>query len=138
MKVFKNVLLICLCSTLVACNTSFRPFTYNRTSNTNEQEGALGAGTVPGVAIGGSVGGSMDSLDRVKFNRALDKAPGTATTWVNENNGINYTVVPIKKVTVNGNAFCREYQVTATKGANRRQSTGTACVASDGAWSEVH
>jgi len=107
------------------------------TTNQSNGEAPIGINTVPGMAMGGSIAHSMDSFDRVKFNRALDKAPGTATTWVNENTRIRYIVTPIKKVTVRDNPFCREYQLVGVRDNRQQATSGTACVAADGAWSEV-
>jgi len=134
MNAFLKVVVICFCATLAACTGYTNPFTGNAPTG---QEGTLGAGTRPGVAIGGSVSHSMDAFDRTKLNHALDKAPGTTTEWTNENTGTHYAVTPIKKTTVNGNSLCREYRVISTKGSNSQESSGTACVAADGAWSEV-
>lgn len=114
---------------------SMKPYSSN--TQAMGQEGTLGAGTVAGVPIGGSIAGSMDENDRVKLTRALDKAPGKATDWTNANSGTHYTVTPIRKLTVNGNGLCRQYQVVAERSGQSQQMTGTACVASDGAWSEV-
>lgn len=97
---------------------------------TAEQEGAVASGAVPG----GSIAYAMDSNDKSKMFHALDLAPGKATHWMNPTTGVNYTVVPIKKITVNGNPFCREYQTTSSKGSQEHQVTGTACVGQDGAW----
>lgn len=133
MKVVSRVVLLCLSVILTACTMG----PMGGASDAASGQSVLGAGTVPGNPIGGSVAQSMDSFDRVKLNRALDKAPGTATNWVNENTGSSYSVTPIQKLTVNGNPLCRRYQVISVRAGNRQQTTGTACVASDGAWSEV-
>lgn len=93
-------------------------------------------GKTPNV-VGGNVGSSMDSIDKSKLSHALDKPLGKSTNWANGNTGTNYTVVPMRKVTVNGNSFCRQYQVTVSHGEQQRNINGTACVGSDGQWRSV-
>lgn len=135
MRVIGHIALVCACVTLTACSLGSIG---QSSSNTQQGQGeVLGVNTKPGVPIGGSLAGAMDAFDRTKLNRALDKSPGTTTEWTNENSGVSYAVTPVRKTTVNGNSLCREYQVVSTKGANKQQMNGTACVASDGAWSEV-
>lgn len=97
---------------------------------------AGGQGRVATV-VQGDVGNRMDSIDKSKLSHALDKPLGRTTTWTNANTGVNYTVVPVKKVSVNGNSFCRQYQVIATRGEQRRELSGTACVGADGQWQSV-
>jgi surface antigen len=87
---------------------------------------------------GGEVGlRSMDANDKAKMSKALDAAPGKATSWVNAGSGIEYTVTPLKKMTVDNNPFCREYQVLAAKGSYQRTITEKACVMSDGNWHTI-
>jgi len=84
---------------------------------------------------GGEVGlASMDVNDKQKMSRALDAGTGKATHWENGATGVGYTVTPIRKMTVKGNPFCREYNVEATKGSVTKNSGGTACVTTDGSW----
>lgn len=135
MKAISLVFVVSLSMALGAC-THMQQYASNGSSAGGEHK--LGAGTTPGVAIGGSIASSMDEIDRTKLARALDKSPGTSTSWVNSGNGTSYTVTPIRKLAVNGNSLCRQYQLTAVRGGNRQAMTGTACVASDGAWSEVN
>lgn len=83
--------------------------------------------------VSGSIGG-MDTNDRTKLSHSLDKTPGKSTQWVNESTGVSYTVVPTRKVTINGNPYCRAYSLTASKGGKSRTIEGTACVSTDGSW----
>lgn len=87
--------------------------------------------------IGGSADYGMDELDRKKLSRALDGGIGKATSWQNANTGTKYTVVPVEKLTIQGNPFCRKYTVTTEKGGYKKEVNGTACVATDGAWHPV-
>jgi len=87
--------------------------------------------------VGGNLINSMDSNDKTKMSRGLDKAIGKITTWTNEMTGIQYTVNPIQKVVIGGNQFCRKYMLTATKGENTREINAVACVGTDGEWHAV-
>lgn len=90
-------------------------------------------------AVGGHAARAMDSIDRSKLWHALDKPIGRATSWVNASTGMNYTVVPTQKITINGNNFCRKYQVTArVQGGGSNVTEGTACVGPDGNWEAVN
>lgn len=88
--------------------------------------------------LGGTAGRAMDKNDQTALSHALDKAPGKSTHWTNKLNGTDYTVVPTRKITINGNPYCREYHVTITSGSNTRERTGTACVGQDSNWQEVN
>jgi surface antigen len=95
---------------------------------------ALLSGTpVNGGPVAGS-GGGMDDLDRSKLYHALDAGIGKASSWDNVATGTEYTVVPIQKLTVNGNPYCRKYSITSVRSGNSHQTTGTACVSTDGGW----
>lgn len=102
----------------------------------DRQSGPQGQGRVSTV-VSGDVGGRMDAIDRSKLSHALDRPIGKATSWTNANTGVTYTVVPVRKVTVNGNSFCRQYEVRASRGESQKNLDGTACVASDGQWQSV-
>lgn len=87
---------------------------------------------------GGEIGAkSMTADDKVKMSRALDAGTGKATHWQNGATGISYTVTPIKKVVIQGNPFCRSYSVVAERGGRTKESSGTACVTTDGSWHTV-
>ena len=90
-----------------------------------------------GESLGGNVERSMDNNDRIKMSRALDKAPGGSTTWVNRATGISYTVTPVKKVVLNGNPYCRTYSMSATRGGQASNAGGTACIGQSGNWESV-
>lgn len=79
----------------------------------------------------------MDSNDKNKMSHALDNPLGKATTWVNPASGVTYTVTPTRKVTVNGNSFCRSYTTSAARGTQTRVTSGTACVDQTGVWQET-
>lgn len=80
------------------------------------------------------VGGGMSPSDQNKLSHALDAPLGQPTTWVSETNGTSYTVVPTTKVTINGNPYCRKYNVKTEKGSQSNAYTSTACVSADSSW----
>jgi surface antigen len=99
---------------------------------------AVGLGTMAGAFLGGSIGKSMDDVDRMKMQRALESnSVGQPAYWTNANTGTNYTVVPVKNVTVQGNKYCREYRTTAVIGGKSEQVYGKACRQPDGSWKLV-
>ena len=101
----------------------------------NKQVGLLSGAPVANTgAVGGSESHQMDELDRSKLSHALDGGIGKATSWQNVATGIEYTVIPTEKISINGNPFCRKYTITSVKSGQSRESSGTACVSSDGAW----
>lgn len=152
-KIFIKLFLVVISATLAACSTTHESISsvgeshtkhekkHTTTSQAGDQgtihEVSLGKTPAGGELIGGSIEKMMDSDDKVRMSRALDKSPGKTTTWQNPNTGISYAVTPVKKVTVRDNPFCREYRTTATKAEQNKEMTGTACVASDGNWHTV-
>lgn len=100
---------------------------------------AIGAGTLAGALIGGSIGRNMDETDRLKMNQALNNnSVGQPAYWQNDRTGSNYTVIPTKNVTCNGNPYCREYRTTANIAGKSQQIYGTACRQPDGTWQVVN
>lgn len=79
----------------------------------------------------------MDSLDKSKMLRALDKPLGKSTEWENVSTGYTYTVTPVSKLKLNDNPFCRTYTIVATKGEKTQEINGTACVGDDANWHPV-
>ncbi len=94
----------------------------------------LGTAPASEEPIGGSLEKSMDSDDKIKMSRALDKSPGKTTSWTNNRMGMHYAVTPIRKVVLKDNPFCRTYQMTATRGSHTKEVSGTACISEDGNW----
>jgi surface antigen len=80
------------------------------------------------------VGNGMSASDQNKLSHALDAPLGQPTSWVSESNGTSYTVVPTTKVTINGNPYCRKYNVKAERAGRSSAYTSTACVSSDSSW----
>lgn len=91
-------------------------------------------GTVAGAAIGGKIGRSMDEQDRMKTAMALENVrTGVSSTWVNPDNGYEYTVTPTSTQEY-ASGPCREYTVNARIGGGTEQVYGTACRQPDGSW----
>lgn len=99
---------------------------------------AVGLGTMAGAFLGGSIGKSMDDVDKMKMERALESnSVGQPAYWQNSKTGTNYTVVPVRNMTHNGNKYCREYRTTAVIGGKSEQVYGKACRQPDGSWKIV-
>ena len=78
---------------------------------------------------------SRNDTDKLKMNQALENnQPGQPAYWQNQKTGTDYTVVPTKNVTVDGNQYCREYRSTANIAGKKQQVYGTACRQPDGTW----
>lgn len=146
-KSFIRLAVVMACAGLSACtsytgtdtsyNSSSTGTTQQMAQNKNQNDMSQGQGTENLASIGGSVRGSMDSMDASKMSHALDKSPGKSTKWTNTNSGTTYTVTPTQAVTVGGNHFCRTYNVKAeTTTGGMQTSSGTACVVK-GSWGEV-
>jgi len=99
---------------------------------------AIGLGTLAGALVGGSVGKSMDQVDQMKTQSALEtQAVGQPAYWTNNKTGANYTVTPTRNVEVKGNPYCREYRTTAIISGKTQTVYGTACRQRDGSWKIV-
>lgn len=147
-KALVRLVLIIVAASLAGCTTmpnmpGFGP------AKTEKQEGSglmatsvdkTGRKTNVNVTMtgGGDIGvKSMDGNDKVKMARALDASPGKATHWENGSSGISYTVTPIRKVVIQGNPFCREYEVAVMKGEYKKVIREKACVTTDGSWHTI-
>ncbi|MBA3660394.1 MAG: hypothetical protein H0W64_01570 [Gammaproteobacteria bacterium] len=87
--------------------------------------------------MGGNLSRAMDSIDKSKLSHALDKPVGKSSQWTNDSTGTKYTVIPVEKVTIEGNSYCRRYRTTAQRNGNANESVGVACVGADGNWQQV-
>ncbi len=101
------------------------------------QLAATAAGAVLGMFLGGQVGRSMDELDRIKAQHALETAPtGNSVAWVNPDSGAQYAVTPTRTYETAAGP-CREYTTDAVIGGQRESVYGTACRQNDGSWKIV-
>lgn len=99
---------------------------------------ATGAGVLLGAYLGGNIGRTMDKVDRMEMQRALETAPvGRAVSWRNPDNGNTYTVRPTKTY-YSSNQPCREYTTRALIGGKSQEIYGKACRQGDGSWRVVN
>lgn len=98
---------------------------------------AAAGGAVVGAFIGNQIGKTMDRLDRLEMQRALETAPtGQSVGWQNPDTGNRYTVVPTRTY-YNDQQACREYTTRAIIGGKTQEVHGHACRQNDGAWKIV-
>ena len=98
---------------------------------------AAAGGALLGAYLGGQIGRTMDRLDRLEMQKALETAPtGRAVVWSNPNTGYRYTVQPMRTYYIEEQP-CREYVTKALIGGKTQQIYGKACRTPDGAWRVV-
>ena len=98
---------------------------------------AAAGGAVVGAYLGNQIGRTMDRLDRMEMQRALETAPtGRAVAWQNPDSGNRYTVVPTRTY-YNNQQACREYTTHAIIGGKTEEIHGRACRQNDGAWKVI-
>ena len=95
---------------------------------------AIIVGSVLGAAIGNKIGRDLDNADRGCLGHALELGEANRpVTWLNPDNGLNYTVTPLDGFSADGYK-CRNYTLGIRgKGVNESKRE-RACLASDGAW----
>ena len=103
------------------------------------QLAAVAAGTLLGAVIGGEVGKTMDEVDQLRAQQAVEQAHAApineTIAWNNPETGNAGTVTPVRKGShPTTGAYCREYQTTVTIGGNTEEAYGTACQQPDGSW----
>jgi surface antigen len=95
-------------------------------------------GAVAGALIGGAIGHSMDKVDRMNMERALeDGQTGYETRWRNPDSGNVYAVVPTRTY-YRDDQPCRDYTTRAIIGGKRQTIYGHACRMADGTWQVVN
>lgn len=98
---------------------------------------AAAGGALLGAYLGGNIGRTMDRLDRMEMQRALETAPtGKAIDWQNPDSGNRYTVRPTRTYYSNAQP-CREYTTRAIIGGKTQEIYGKACRQTDGSWKVV-
>jgi surface antigen len=113
-------------------------FVGNQFGHGGGRAAATVAGVMLGAYIGNSIGRTMDDVDRMKMNQALENNQSSQpTSWHNPDSGNSYTVTPMKTYYNNGNQPCREYSTTAIIGGKKQQIYGHACRQADGAWKVI-
>jgi surface antigen len=99
---------------------------------------AIIGGTVLGALLGGSVGHSMDQVDELKAQQALENnRTGQASSWVNPDTGNQVTVVPTETYQKPSGQYCREFTTDVVVGGKKEAAYGTACRQPDGSWKIV-
>lgn len=92
-------------------------------------------GAVVGAYLGGRIGHTMDQVDQMKMQNALEKTRNdTTTTWKNPNTGNQYSVTPTKTYYRASDQPCRDYTTTAIIGGKKETIYGKACRMADGTW----
>jgi surface antigen len=99
---------------------------------------AAAGGALLGAYLGGNIGRTMDRLDRLEMQRALETAPtGRPVTWRNPDSGNSYTVRTTRTYHANQQP-CREYTTRAIIGGKSQEVYGKACRQADGSWRVAH
>ncbi|MDJ0945139.1 MAG: RT0821/Lpp0805 family surface protein [Kiloniellales bacterium] len=102
------------------------------------QLAATGAGVLIGGLIGSEIGRSMDEVDRIKANEAVNRAHGApigeTITWNNPRSGNSGAVTPLRDGTSTSGQYCREFQQSITVAGETEQGYGIACRQPDGTW----
>jgi len=95
-------------------------------------------GVLVGGLMGSEIGRSMDEVDRMKANAAVNQAKtaplGTKITWNNPNNNHHGSITPTRDGTSESGNYCREFQETVTIGGKSQDAYGIACRQPDGDW----
>jgi surface antigen len=99
---------------------------------------AAAGGALVGAYLGGQIGKSMDKVDRMEMEKALETAPtGKAVRWSNPDTGNRYTVKPVRTY-YQAQQACREYITQAVIAGKNEQIHGKACRRADGSWHVVN
>ena len=95
---------------------------------------AIILGSVLGGVIGNKIGHDLDNADRGCLGHALELGNDRQrVTWLNEDNGLNYTVTPLSGFSAGGNK-CRNYTLGIRGGDVNEFNHEKACLARDGTW----
>ena len=100
-----------------------------------------GTGRLIATGAGVEIGRSMDEVDRLKNDRAVQTATaapiGETITWNNPDSGNSGAVTPTRDGTASSGEYCREFQQTVTIGGKTEEAYGIACRKPDGSWEIV-
>lgn len=84
-------------------------------------------GAAVGAMVGKNVGKRMDKVDNLNLNNALqNQSDNKASTWVNPNNNVRYTVTPTS-TSNDGGRYCRTYKVNKIIDGQSKTVSETAC-----------
>lgn len=102
------------------------------------QLATTGAGVLIGVLIGSEIGRSMDEVDRMRANDAVNRAHGAligeTIVWNNPRTGNSGSIIPVRDGSSTSGQYCREFQQAITVGGETAQGYGIACRQPDGSW----
>jgi surface antigen len=107
------------------------------------QLAAVAAGTLLGAYLGTEVGRSLDRADRLHAERAAQHSlettrSGTASRWVNPDNGHAGSFTPLNSYRSADGLDCRDYDQVITVEGRSQTARGTACRQPDGSWRIVN
>jgi surface antigen len=104
----------------------------------NDRLATTAAGVFIGTLIGSEIGRSMDEVDQMKTNEAINQAHvapiGERITWNNPENNHSGSVTPIRDGQSESGNYCREFYQTVSIGGNTEDAYGVACRQPDGIW----
>lgn len=91
-------------------------------------------GAMLGAYLGGNIGKTMDKVDQMEMQRALETTPtGQTVRWKNPDTGNRYSIEPTRTYYAHKRP-CREYITHAIIEGKPQQLHGRACRQADGSW----
>jgi len=104
----------------------------------NDRLVTTGVGVFIGSLIGSEIGRSMDEVDRMKANEAINRAHtaplGERITWNNPQKNHSGSVTAVRDGYAESGSYCREFYQTVSIGGRSEDAYGVACRQPDGAW----
>lgn len=114
-------------------------------SQFGSREGRLATtavGVLIGSLIGSEIGRSMDEVDRLKANQAINEAHvaplGERIRWNNPANDHSGSITPVRDGYSDSGRYCREFYQTISIGGRTEEAYGIACRQPDGTWRIVN
>jgi surface antigen len=99
-----------------------------------DRDAAIGLGVLFGSEVGRSVGRTMDEVDRMILDHALEHSPTRRpASWQNPDSGNRYTVTP-RQTYQRNRTYCRDYSIEAWVDGRYERIHGTACRQANGRW----
>ena len=96
------------------------------------------AGVIAGAMAGSNLGKSLDRLDEMNAQRALEVSQTNYTTnWRNPDQNHDVAFTPTRTYQSNSGGYCREYQTQITVNGRHETGYGNACRQPDGSWKMV-
>lgn len=99
----------------------------------NTQSTLIGAAV--GTMLGYMIGNEMDKFDQDQLNKAYESTPSRQTSsWVNPDNGNQYSVTPLPAYHDQSGRDCREAEILATIDGKAEKTKALACRDINGRW----